>query len=59
MAGDDITIEILKSIRDEARETKSEFRQRFDAMDQRFDAMDSHVIEPWTGGSTSSRNASS
>ena len=51
MAGDDITIEILKSIRDEARETKSEFRQRFDAMDQRFDAMDRRF--------DSSRNASS
>ena len=52
MAGDDITIEILKSIRDEARETKSEFRQRFDAMDQRFDTNE-------TVGSTSSRSASS
>ena len=39
MASDDITIEILKTIRDEARETKSEFHQRFDAMDRRFDVM--------------------
>ena len=29
MAGDDITIEILKSIRDEARETKREFQEQF------------------------------
>src|SRR5262249_35855407 len=40
MASEDITIEILKNIRDEARETKREFQEKFAAMDQRFDAMD-------------------
>ena len=40
MAGDDITIEILKSIRQEARDTKMEFQARFEAIDRRFDAMD-------------------
>jgi len=40
MTSEDITIEILKSIRDEARETKKAFEALFDAMDRRFDAMD-------------------
>ena len=44
MAGDDITIEILKSIRDEARETKREFQEQFVAIDG--------GSTRWTGGST-------
>ena len=39
MASEDITIEILKNIRDEARETKREFQEQFAAMDQQFAAM--------------------
>jgi hypothetical protein len=54
MAGEDITIEIIKAIRDEARQTRAEMRemkvemdQRFDAVDQRFDGVDQRfdVIE--------------
>ena len=40
MASDDITIEILKSLRTEMRERFDGVDRRFDAMDQRFDAMD-------------------
>jgi hypothetical protein len=40
MPGDDITIEILKSIRREMRERFDAVDRRFDAVDQRFDAVD-------------------
>jgi chromosome segregation ATPase len=40
MAENDITIEILKTIREEARETKRALEERFDGMDQRFDGME-------------------
>jgi len=43
MPGDDITIEILKTIRDEARETRRAFTERFDAVDQRFDVLEERV----------------
>ena len=40
MGENDITIEILKTIREEARETKRALEERFKGMDQRFDGMD-------------------
>jgi hypothetical protein len=43
MAGDDITIEILKGIREDMRERFGAMDQRFDAMDRRFDAMDQRL----------------
>ena len=40
MANEDITLEIIKAIREDVRQTRKEMEQRFEAMDQRFDGMD-------------------
>ena len=45
MANEDITLEIIKAIREDVRQTRKEMEQRFEAMDQRFDGFTWHRLE--------------
>jgi hypothetical protein len=43
MAGSDLTVEILKGIREEMRDMRKTFELRFDGIDQRFDRIDQRL----------------